>query len=200
VVVGLMQYVWALLATLLVVSGAVLVYRGVPLVPRPDGLPSRLLMGAVVFALFVPKLVASPSLPQFLACAVTSVVLGPTLTLFQGISFLLGAFGSKWIPRGARGEEFGARQAMRTCATFFPSMVLGLILWSMVSAGSAGAWGGGLLGAMAAGMILSPAVGLVLSWPLPVHDANCRARRHAAGGNGGIGSGGIGSGISHATI
>jgi hypothetical protein len=195
-VLGLMQYMWALLATLLLVSGAVLVYHGVPLIPRPDAMPSRLLMGGVLFALFVPKLVAAPSLPQFIACAASSVFLGPTLTLFQGISFLLGAFGSKWIPRGARAEGFGAAQAMRICAAFFPSMVLGLLLWSMVAVGSAGIWGGGMLAAMAAGMILSPVLGLVLSWPLPVRDANGAANADAGRGR----NGGIGSGISHATI
>ena len=163
---GVMQYVWALLATLLLVSGAALVYGGTPLVPRADAPAARLLLAAVVAALLVPKLVATRGLPQFLAGAASSVFLGPTLTLFQGIGFLLGAFGSGWVPRGARAAGRGAGAMVRTSATFFPAMLLGLFLWSLLTAESLSTFGGGMMAAMAVGMILSPVLALVLSWPL----------------------------------
>lgn len=164
---GVMQYVWALLATVLLVSGAVLVERGVPMVPRPDGVASRLLIGAVVIALVVPKLVATPTLLQFVAGLACALFLGPTLTLFQGFAFLLGAFGSKWVPRGARATGFGVGSAVGICATFYPSMLLGLLIWSFLSGAESPAMAGGLISAIAAGMILSPILGLLLSWPLP---------------------------------
>jgi hypothetical protein len=166
---GIMQYVWALLSFLLLVSAAVLVHEGVPMVSRPDGLPSHLLIGVVVLTLLLPKLLATRTLTQFVFSVVSSVLLGPTLCLFQGVSFVMGAFGSKWVPRGARATGFDLGQATRISATFFPAMILGLCLWGLVRDDvMSGPSGGGLLIVVtAAGMILSPLSGLLLSLPIP---------------------------------
>lgn len=166
---GIMQYVWALLAGALLISSAVLIHQSVPMIPQPDSLPSRLLVGVVLLALLVPKIVATPTLPQFLAGIGSSVVLGPTLTLFQGACFLLGAFGSKWIPRGARSSGFDLVHATRITATFFPAMILGLCLWGLIRDDVLSNPVGGrlLITVMVAGMILSPLTGLLMSRPIP---------------------------------
>jgi hypothetical protein len=163
---GVMQYVWALLATVLLVSAAVLVARGVPMVPQTGAVPARLLLGAVVFALAVPKLVSTPSVPQFLAVAACALFLGPTLTLFQGFAFVLGAFGASWVPRGARATGFGVGPALQICAAFYPSMLVGLLIYGLIRQGVASEASCGLIELIAVGMILSPVAGLVLSWPL----------------------------------
>jgi cellulose synthase/poly-beta-1,6-N-acetylglucosamine synthase-like glycosyltransferase len=168
---GILQYVWALLAGLMILSAAVLISRGVPLVTRPDGADSRLLIGIVLFALAVPKLVAARTLPHFLATAVASMVLGSSLALFQGLSFVMGAFGSRWIPRSARGSGFNLAQAVSFSATFFPTMILGLVLWRLIRGPftTKPAAGSVLLAVMVAGLILSPVTSLVLSWPIGRH-------------------------------
>ena len=174
---GVMQYVWALLASVLLVSAAVLVERGVPMVPRPEGLPSRLLVGAVVFSLVVPKLVATPSLPQFACGIACAVLIGPTLTLFQGVAFVLGAFGAKWVPRGARSAGFGVGSAAGICATFYPAMLLGLVMWWLISRATTSPAANGLIAVIAVGMILSPALALLLSWPLRAGRTDSHGRR-----------------------
>jgi hypothetical protein len=161
---GIMQYAWSLLASLLIVSAVVLVHQGVPLLARPNGLSSRLLVGLVLFALIVPKIVATRSQLELLASIASSILLGPSLALYQGFAFVLGAFGSKWVPRGARDTGFGLPHMTATCATFFPSMILGLALWGLLSAAPAG--DNLLLSVMVAGMVLSPLTALLLSWPV----------------------------------
>jgi hypothetical protein len=165
---GVLQYVWALLSGVLLISAAALVHFDVPLVAHPDGLPSRLLIAAVLLTLLVPKLLATRSLRQFLVGVVSSVLLGPTLCLYQGIAFVLGAFGSKWVPRGARASGFDLISATRVCAAFFPAMILGLVLWGLIATPATQDPDGGslLLALMAVGMILSPLSGLLLSWPI----------------------------------
>ena len=171
-VLGILQYVWALLAGLMLISAAVLIHRGVPLVARPDGAACRLLIGAVLFALLVPKLVASRTLPQFLATVGATVVMGASVALFQGIAFVLGAFGSRWIPRGTRANGFGVSQALSITATFFPAMVLGLFLWMLISGPlvSDPAAASLLLAVTLVGLIVSPVTSLVLSWPIGRHE------------------------------
>jgi Glycosyl transferase family group 2 len=168
---GILQYFWALLAGSMVVSAAVLVHEGVPLVARPEGAACRLLIGIVLFALLVPKLVASRTLPQFLATVGATVVIGSSVALCQGLAFLMGAFGSKWVPRGARGNGFDLGQALSISVTFFPAMILGLFLWGLIGGRlllePAGV--SVLLAAMVAGLILSPVTSLVLSWPIGRH-------------------------------
>jgi hypothetical protein len=162
---GILQYVWALLASVLLISAAVLVHQDVSMVGRPDALPARLLIGVVLFTLLVPKLAAAPTLPEFFVNVLSSAVLGPTLVLFQGLSFLLGAFGSKWVPRGARVDGFDLRHVMRISTTFFPALLLGLVLWNLIRENISVHTGGTLIVVMVVGLMLSPVVGLVLSWP-----------------------------------
>jgi len=166
---GIMQYVWALLAGTLLVSAAVLSYHAVPMVTRPDSAASYVLTGLVLLTLVVPKVVATPTLPQLIAGLASSVLLGPTLAMFQGVCFVLGAFGARWVPRGARASGFDLGHATGIIATFFPSMLLGLVLWSFIGKTVPTASGGGtlLVAAMVIGMILSPLTGLLLS--VPVH-------------------------------
>ena len=165
---GILQYVWALLAGLMLISAAVLVHRGVPLVAQPDGAACRILIGIVLFALVVPKLIAACTFPQFLATVGASVVMGSSLALFQGIGFVMGAFGSGWVPRGARDNGFDLSHALAISATFFPAMVFGLFLWELISGSLLTEAGGAslLLAAMVAGLIISPITSLALSWPI----------------------------------
>jgi hypothetical protein len=62
-------------------------------------------------------------------------------------------------------------QALAITLTFFPAMVLGLLLWSLIGgpllAEPAGA--SVLLAATVVGLIVSPVTSLVLSWPLGRH-------------------------------
>jgi membrane glycosyltransferase len=165
---GIMQYVWALLAGTLLISAAVLSWYAVPMVTRPDSPASYVLTGLVLLTLVVPKLAATRTLAQVVAGLVSSVLLGPTLAMFQGVCFVLGAFGSKWVPRGARSSGFGPGEATGIVATFFPSMLLGLVLWRFIGETVPSAGGGGMLlvAVMVVGMILSPLTGLLLSVPV----------------------------------
>jgi len=127
-----------------------------------------LLIGIVLFALVVPKLAAARTLPQFLATVGASLVIGSSLVLFQGFSFVLGAFGSRRVPRGARSDGFGLSHALSISTTFFPAMMLGLFLWGLISGPLLTEPGGGsvLVAATLAGLILSPLTSLLLSWPI----------------------------------
>ncbi|HEV8290989.1 MAG TPA: hypothetical protein VGP94_03675, partial [Tepidisphaeraceae bacterium] len=162
---GILQYLWALLASVLLISTVVLIHRGQPLVANADSLAARLVIGLVVVTLFLPKLAATRRLVDFLVSLFVSTLLGPTLMMFQGIAFLLGAFGSKWIPRGARSNNFDLTEMMRISGTFIPSTVLGLLLWELIRPFVHMQVVDLLICTTIFAMILSPITGLILSWP-----------------------------------
>lgn len=164
---GILQYIWALLASIFFISAIVLMHRDVRLVANADGVAARVLAGLVVITLVVPKLIASPTLPQFLATLFCSLLLGPALTLYQGVCFLLGAFGTKWVPRGARSGAFDAEQITRISATFLPAAILGIVLWQLLTKSLHTHLGDLLLYCMTVALVISPVAAVIFSWPRP---------------------------------
>jgi hypothetical protein len=162
---GVLQYLWALLASILLICAVVLIHQGHSLVTNADALAVRLIIGLVVVTLFLPKLAATRRLTDFVTSLAVSTLLGPTLMMFQGIAFLLGAFGSKWIPRGARSSTFDAAEMMRITGTFIPSTILGLLLWELIRSYVHFHAGDLLICLTVFAMIVSPITGLLLSWP-----------------------------------
>jgi len=162
---GILQYLWALLASVLLISAVVLIHKGQPLVSDGDAAAVRIIIGLVILTLFLPKLAATKRLTDFLVSLFVSTLLGPTLMMFQGIAFLLGAFGSKWIPRGARSSTFDIAEMMRITGTFIPSTMLGLLLWELIRPFVHLQVGDLLICTTIFAMIISPITALFLSWP-----------------------------------
>jgi membrane glycosyltransferase len=163
---GVFQYLWAVLASVFFIFGIVLIYQGYALVDTEGQDVARIMVAAVVLTMLVPKLLACPRIREFIATSLLSLLLGPTLLMYQGVCFLMGAFGAGWIPRGARSSGFGMTQVLGTITALMPAMIVGLILSALAREKIFSASAGDLLiGTMIMAMILSPLTALLLSWP-----------------------------------
>lgn len=94
-----------------------------------------------------------------------TLLLSPALTLYQGIFFILGAFGSRWVPRGSRSARFDWRQVLRVAWVLVPAMLLGLMLWLMATHAHEEQWAAVLLQIMIIFMIASPLTAAIVSRP-----------------------------------
>jgi hypothetical protein len=167
-VAGIAQYLWAVLAAGFFFAAVSLVPGGAgqELVTRVSSTPGRVLIGIVMGALFLPRLLAYPNVRAFVGTTAVALVIGPAVMIWQGMSFLLGAFGTGWIPRGARASAFDAGQALRIARTLAPIAVVGVLLWRPAWDAPADTWAGALMHLTIAGMVVSPVAGVLLSWPL----------------------------------
>ena len=169
--IGILCYVWPLLASLLLAASVFLLSAEVPLIRSDYSWPVHLLLGLVLASLILPKALASRSLGEFNGSLLIGMLMTPSLMLLQGLLFLLGAFGTKWTMRGSRTAKLDFEHAMGILRLFFPVSALGLVLWVFCLAGSdADGFGRLLISVHLMMLIASPLIALMLSYPLPDSD------------------------------
>lgn len=163
---GIAQYVWALVAGLFFVASAALLRGDYQLVADAYSLPAIALAGLVVFTLLVPKMLACRGNPGgFVGSMGLSLALGPPLLMCLGLAFLLGAFGTRWVPRVSRSHLFDWRQMVRIGAVLAPVMALGVALWPGGEMAQRSMWGGVLVKFMVACLVASPVSAALVSRP-----------------------------------
>ena len=165
--VGIMFYVWPLLTTLMIVSSVFLISDGVQLFANDRPGLTAALLGAVLTSLLLPRALASRSLTEFCATTLIGVLVSPSLMLLRGIAFLLGAFGSEWKPRGARGLAMDFDHVSRLVKLFYPLSLFGLALEAVVLTGNASRGPEtALIQIHILLLIASPIVACLLSYPI----------------------------------
>ncbi|MGE5609379.1 MAG: hypothetical protein ACM359_09000 [Bacillota bacterium] len=162
---GIAQYLWALVGGLFFVATAAVLSDNSGLASHVGTAPAQVLTGLVAFALFVPRCLASPSYREFFGSTAIGLILGPAIMLFQGLAFVLGAFGTRWIPRGSRTDLFSPRQMLRIASTFLPITVLGALLWYQVADNLQSGHFTLFLQIMITALIVSPLTAVLVSWP-----------------------------------
>ena len=163
---GVLQYVWALLGSLFFVASVVLASSHHRLIAEPHAAAAYVLVSAIVFALTVPRLLASPSLKDFAASLLILLLLSPAIMVYQGLAFIMGALGSRWVPRGARSGERGLRPMIRIGTALLPIMLMGLGLSLMMAQADLSRSDGVLLmEVMVVSMVASPLLAVLVSRP-----------------------------------
>ncbi len=166
--IGILCYVWPLLASLLVIASVFLLSAEVPLISSDHPWSVQLLLGLVSASLVMPKALASRSIGEFYGSVLIGMLITPSLMLWQGVLFLLGAFGTKWTMRGSRTAKLDFEHAKGILRLFFPVSLLGLVLWMLCREGlGADSFGQVLISTHLLLLIASPAIALILSYPLP---------------------------------
>ncbi|HEX2973608.1 MAG TPA: hypothetical protein VHP11_14835, partial [Tepidisphaeraceae bacterium] len=162
---GIAQYLWALIGGLFFIATVAIVARSSGLItPTSTGF-AGLLAGFVAFTLLGPRYLASPTFPRFLGSTALGIILSPAIMLYQGLAFVLGAFGTRWIPRGSRTDVFSPRQMLCIASMFLPIALLGLTLWYQVADAQHSRHFGLFLQIMLLAMVASPLTAVLVSWP-----------------------------------
>jgi hypothetical protein len=166
--IGILCYVWPLLASLLLITSAFLLGAEVPLVVSAQSWSVYLLLAFVSASLILPKALAARSFAEFKGSVLIGMPITPSLMLWQGLLFLLGAFGSKWTMRGSRTAKLDFEHARGILRLFFPVSLLGLVLWIFFLRGSGvESFGQLIITAQVMLLIASPLLALVFSYPCP---------------------------------
>ena len=166
--IGILCYVWPLLASLLLITSAFLLGAEVPLISSAQSWSVHLLLALVLASLILPKALASKSFSEFQGSVLIGMLITPSLMLWQGLLFMLGAFGTKWTMRGSRTAKLDLEHAKGILRLFFPVSLLGLTLWILFLEGiGAESFGQLIISAHVMLLIGSPLIALVLSYPLP---------------------------------
>lgn len=166
--IGILCYVWPLLASMLLIASVFLLGAGIPLISSDHPWSVQLLLGLVLASLILPKALASRSLGEFYGSVLIGMLMTPSLMLWQGVLFLLGAFGSKWTMRGSRTAKLDFEHAKGILQMFFPVSLAGLVLWMLCQEGTgAERLGQVLISTHLLLLIASPAIALMMSYPLP---------------------------------
>jgi membrane glycosyltransferase len=168
IAVGILCYVWPLLASVALLTSVLLLHQGTPLIVANDLQYAYLLFGGVVASLTLPKAVASKSIGMFNGAMLVGILIAPSLMFLQGVFFILGAFGRKWSPRGSRTSRMDFDHATRMIRMFAPVCLTGVLMWVMFmeNVPSTGV-GATFLRIHVLLLIASPLIALVFSWPAP---------------------------------
>jgi hypothetical protein len=164
--VGILSYVWPLLASVAFVTAVLLLGTGVPLIGTAHPWAVALLLPCVVLSLVLPKALAAASARDFAGSLAIGVLGSPSVMPIQGFLFLIGAFGTKWTLRGSRSSQLDYDHLLALVRLFLPVSLLGLSLWCL-SLGdvTAPSFGEVLVRAHLALMVVGPIVAVVLSCP-----------------------------------
>jgi len=172
--IGILCYVWPLVASLMLIASVFLLSTGLPLITATNPWAARLLLGSVLVSLILPKALASRTLGEFNGSMLIGVLMSPALMMLQGLWFLFGAFGTKWTIRGSRTAKLDYDHARGILRLFFPVSLLGLALWLVFhEAADAGGFGQLFIRTHLMLLFASPLFALLMSCTLP--------RRRAAG-------------------
>lgn len=166
--VGILCYLWPLIASVLLMASVFLAREKVDLATA-EGLPyMQVLLALVVVSLIVPKALGSKSLWTFYLAIIGGWLMAPSVMLIQGTLFLLGAFGTKWTIRGSRSNRMDYDHMAGIIKLFAPASALGCVLWVCVQnvGGDSGGIGMMLLQIHLVLLIISPMLGLIFSCPL----------------------------------
>jgi len=166
--IGILCYVWPLLASVLLVASVFLIREGTQLVSADGQLFAQLLLSLVLISLIVPKALGSKTPAIFYGAIVGGWLMAPAVMLVQGVLFILGAFGTKWTIRGSRSSRMDFDHVAGIVQLFAPVSILGCLLWLCLSGITDGGLGEWLLRVHVALLIISPLLGVVFSCPLPV--------------------------------
>jgi membrane glycosyltransferase len=167
IAVGILCYVWPLLASIALLTAVLLVNQGTPLIEASELQYAYVLFGCVVASLAVPKAFGSRSIATFNGTMLIGILIAPSLMFLQGVFFVLGAFGRKWSPRGTRSATLDFDHATRLIRMFAPVSLIGCILWVVFMENVPPSEVGAFLRAHVLLLIASPLIALVFSWPVP---------------------------------
>jgi membrane glycosyltransferase len=168
IAIGILCYLWPLIASLQLLTSVFLMHFGTPLISTTHMEAVSWLLVCVVASLVLPKALASRSLAAFNGSLLVGVLVSPSLMLLQGFLFLMGAFGKKWTLRGSRTARMDLEHARGILSLFSPISLLGLVLWTffLTHAGNLG-FGAILIRLHVLLLIASPLIALAVSWPVP---------------------------------
>jgi membrane glycosyltransferase len=167
IAVGILCYVWPLLASVSLLTSVLLVNQGTPLIEASELQYAFVLFGCVVASLSLPKAMASRSIAMFNGTMLIGILIAPSLMFLQGVFFVVGAFGRKWSPRGSRSATLDFDHATRLIRMFAPVSLIGCIMWVVFMEDVPPSEVGVFLRAHVLLLIASPLIALVFSWPVP---------------------------------
>ena len=166
--VGILCYVWPLLASVVFVTSVFLAGAGVTLFSASHGWALQLLLSCVFVSLVVPKALAAGSLVEFGGSLLIGIAGSPAVMTLQGFLFLIGAFGTKWTLRGTRSAKLDFDHFRAILRLFLPVSLLGLFLWVFFLDGMTSRnFGAVFIRVHLMLMVVSPLLALILSCPLP---------------------------------
>ncbi len=165
--IGILCYVWPLAGSIAFATSVLLVSAGVTLFDAAHPWAMQVLSAGVLASLVLPKALGAGSWAEFNGAIVIGLVASPSLTLLQGVMFLLGAFGTRWTMRGSRSARLDLDHALGILRLYLPVALLGLTLWLFFLEGAVGMdFGGLVLRLHLLLMVGSPLLALILSCPL----------------------------------
>jgi membrane glycosyltransferase len=167
IAVGILCYVWPLIASVALLTSVLLVGQGTPLIEASELQYAYALFGCVVASLTLPKAFGSRSIATFNGTMLIGVLITPSLMVLQGMFFVLGAFGRKWSPRGSRSAKLDFDHATSLIRMFAPVSLIGCILWVVFTENVVLSEVGMFLRAHVLLLIASPLIALAFSWPVP---------------------------------
>jgi membrane glycosyltransferase len=165
--IGILCYVWPLVASVLPMASVFLIRDGYPLIDATRSGPAGLLLLLVICSLVLPKILGSPAPAVFYGTVLAGCLMAPAVMLVQGILFLLGAFGSKWTIRGSRCCRMDSEHARGIVRLFAPVSLLGCLMWISLPGADLQGVGAWLLRSHILLLVGSPLAALAFSWPLP---------------------------------
>lgn len=171
IAIGILSYVWPLLASVLLIASALLLNADVPLIDATRPWAVGGLLGLVLASLLLPKALAASTIAQFNGVMLIGLLMTPSLMMIQGILFLLGAFGKKWTLRAPRTAQMNGEHARGVVTVFAPVCLVGLFVWTFLLNGLAdNRLGEFLIRLHVLLLVASPLLAVAFSWPLPVRN------------------------------
>ena len=164
--IGILCYVWPLLASILLVASVFLTQAGMPLLASDGAAAASSLLVLVMISLLLPKLLGSKSPGIFYGTILGGAVMAPSVMLIQGVLFLMGAFGTKWTIRGSRSAKMDLDHVGKIVKLFAPASMLGVGLWLSLATASTSGLGLVLLKLHVLLLIVSPLLAVGFSVPL----------------------------------
>lgn len=164
---GILNFFWPLVVTVMVTVSALLLREGIPIVATEDFWRPRTLLCLVVMSLVLPKLRAIHSPLEFNSTVLVGTLMAPALMWLRGMFFLLGAFGTKWIPRESRSINLDFEHVTSILRWYAPVALFGLVLDFGLRGVPIEHLGLVLIHFHINLLIVSPVLALVLSCPLP---------------------------------